>query len=138
MADLIWNKNFETGIEIIDEQHQELFRKIDSITLAIYEGQGKKHVRELIDFLDVYISNHFETEEKLLYDNYYTDISKHINFHKEFIKVFKDYNNDFLKNGPDNYLAIRMEKEIRAWWENHILKIDKLYVPFIKSADPVF
>ncbi len=133
MADLIWDKSYETGIELIDEQHKELFCKIDEITLAIYEGKGKTKVRELIKFLDDYITKHFEIEEKMLFDNLYPEISKHINNHKEFINVFKEFTSDFIKKGPDNYLAIRMEKEIRFWWENHILKIDKLYVPYIKK-----
>jgi hemerythrin len=133
MAEFEWNSSFETGINVIDEQHKELFSKIDGITLAIYEGQGKKKVGELIDFLDVYIANHFKTEEKLLYDNYYPDFAKHTVYHAEFTKSFKQYNEDFHKNGPDNYLAIRMEKDIRNWWENHILKTDMLYVPFIKD-----
>ena len=133
MADLIWDKSYETGIEVIDIQHQELFRKIDAVTLAIYEGKGKIMIRELIKFLDEYITNHFETEEKMLYDNLYPEISKHINYHKEFIRVFKEYTDDFVNKGPDNYLAIRMEKEIRFWWENHILKTDKMYVSYLKK-----
>lgn len=133
MADFEWNSSYETGIDIIDEQHQELFSKIDAISLAIYEGQGKKKVGELIDFMDAYIANHFKTEEKILYDNFYPDFTKHLSYHQEFTRSFKEYSGDFNKNGPDNYLAIRMEKEIRSWWENHILKIDMLYVPYIKD-----
>ena len=32
----VWKKEFELGIEIIDKQHQELFKRIDILLLAIY------------------------------------------------------------------------------------------------------
>ncbi len=128
----IWTENYCTGIEVIDNQHQELFRKFDKCSLAIYKGEGKSILREIISFIDIYVNDHFDDEERLMTINKYPDYYKHIEFHKNFRGIFNSFKKDFEQRGGDAYLALQLEKEIRNWWKNHILTIDMLYVPYIK------
>jgi hemerythrin len=137
MERLTWSDEFETGVEIIDQQHRALFRSIDGFTLAIYEGEGKGKLKQLMWFLDDYVNDHFDTEEKLLLQNDYPDINVHVNAHEQFTALFKEIKKEFLDRGGDSYLAIRLEKEIRNWWESHILKMDMKYVPYIQAVDGV-
>ena len=127
-----WSSEFETGIKIIDEQHNELFRIMDTFAIAIYGGEGKNKLSQLLIFLDNYIQVHFNTEEKLLALNNYSEYDEHIKMHGQFASIFNDYQKDVIQRGGDSYLAMRLEKEIRSWWENHILKTDVKYVPQIK------
>ncbi len=132
MERIIWVPEFETGIEIIDDQHNRLFRTMDNFAIAIYGGEGKTKLRQLLIFLDEYIHDHFNTEEKLLSLNNYPEYDEHIKKHKQFTSMFNDYREDFNQRGSDTYLAKRLEKEIRNWWENHILNIDMKYAPQIE------
>ncbi len=135
MERLTWSEEYETGIKIIDTQHRALFRSIDSFTLAVYDGEGRDKLKQLIWFLDDYVNEHFDTEEKLLLSNEYPEFNEHVRAHEQFTALFKDIKKDFQDRGGDTYLAIRLEKEIRNWWENHILIMDKKYVPYIRRID---
>jgi hemerythrin len=131
MEKLPWSEEYETGIKIIDKQHRALFRSLDGFTLAIYDGEGKEKLKQLMWFLDDYVNEHFDTEEKLMLSNNYPEYDVHVRAHEQFATLFKNIKKDFQDRGGDTYLAIRLEKEIRVWWENHILVMDKKYVPYI-------
>jgi len=126
-----WTSEYETGIDEIDRQHRDLFKKFDNFSIAIYNGEGKNQLKELMAFIDSYINNHFKEEEELLSLNNYPDIYKHLEYHKKFTSIFGIFKKEFEKRGGDTYMALQLEKEIRGWWKNHILTVDKLYVPYI-------
>jgi hemerythrin len=133
MERITWHPEYETGIKIIDEQHQELFRIMDKFAIAIYDGEGKNKLEQLLLFLDDYTHVHFKTEEELLALNNYEEYDEHIKTHRDFVSLFHDFQDEFDNRGGDSYLAMRLDKEIRNWWENHILKTDMQYVPYIEK-----
>ncbi|MCU0847565.1 MAG: hemerythrin family protein [Spirochaetes bacterium] len=128
-----WNENFETGIEKIDSQHRELFRKLDQLELDLYSGRAKLEIQKMIGFLEDYINTHFDDEEKIMLDAGVQEFGKHREQHKNFMQMLRDFKIEFEKKGADSYLAIRLDKELRSWWENHILKTDKLYISRVKK-----
>ena len=40
-----WNKNFETGIAVIDDQHRELVRLLNQLTDALVHDDPLEHTR---------------------------------------------------------------------------------------------
>jgi hemerythrin len=133
MTKFEWNTSFETGIRIIDEQHKELFKYLDELTLGVYQGRGKDQIRIMIDFLEKYTEEHFTTEESMFRRTGYAGISKHIEAHNIFRTNLKNFREDFRK-GRENYLAIHLEKNLKNWWETHILKTDMEYVPYLNGT----
>ncbi len=127
-----WDSRLETGIEEVDEQHKELFARIDSLELAIYNGRAASELIKLMEYLESYILEHFELEEKLMLDNTYPDFAAHSRQHNDFRTYCTGVLNTFKTKGTDSYLAIDIDKHMRKWWENHILKMDMAYIPFIK------
>lgn len=127
-----WNSRLETGIKEIDEQHKGLFEQIDRLELAIYKGSAIEELKSIIEYLNVYINEHLETEEKLLRDCNFLDFEKHFEQHEEFRSLVAELLNRY-KKGADSYLALDVDKQLRKWWENHILKMDMAYVPYIKK-----
>ncbi len=127
-----WNSRLETGIKEIDEQHKGLFQQIDSLEIAIYKGSASEELKNIIEYLNSYIIEHLEAEEKLLRESSYHDFENHFNQHEEFrilcAELLKRY-----KKGADNYLALDVDKQMRKWWENHILKMDMAAAEFIKK-----
>ena len=126
-----WTSDYETGIDVIDAQHRDLFKKFDNFCLAIYGGEGKTRLGELISFLDIYIQDHFEVEEALMSINNYPEYYKHIELHRKFSAIYNRFKKEFEKRGGDTYMALQLEREIRGWWKNHILSADMMYVPYI-------
>lgn len=131
-----WNSSLETGIELIDEQHHELFARIDQFELAIYNGTASHELKGIFEYLKSYIIEHLEAEEKILRDCNYPDFERHFEEHESFRKLFAEMSASYKEKGGDNYLAIDVDKQLRKWWENHILKMDMAYAPFVrKEAD---
>jgi hemerythrin len=132
MDDFQWDERFETGIEIIDKQHRELFKRIDNLALAVYEGKGKSELNKIIEYLETYINDHFTLEERLMYINDYPQYVDHLKKHQNFTVFFEGIAEEMDAKGTDSYLAIRVEKEVRDWWQTHVLQTDMEYVPYIK------
>ena len=128
-----WDPRLETGIKEIDEQHRELLRRFDRLELAVYNGIAKGELEKIIEYLHSYIIEHLEAEEKVLRNCSYPDLDRHIKQHDEFRALCTGLLIRYKEKGPDNYLALEVEKQVRKWWEDHILKMDMAYVPFIKK-----
>jgi hemerythrin len=133
MAAFKWDRRLETGIDLIDEQHRELFRRIDALELAIYKSRATTELVSLVNYLEEYVVEHFDAEERLLTDFFYPDFPKHLYEHNEFRKLYGAMKDECETRGPDSYLAIDVDRLIRKWWENHIMKSDMDFVPYVKK-----
>lgn len=133
MAVLKWDKRLETGIEIIDDQHRELFRRIDSLELSLYDGKPKVEVVMMIEYLETYVEEHFDSEEDLMVRVAYPELNRHRQEHDQFRGIYTKIRNEYDRKGSDSYLALDVDKEIRKWWESHILKSDMDFVPYVKE-----
>jgi hemerythrin len=134
MATFKWDRRLETGIRLIDEQHRELFKRIDALELAIYNTRATAELVDLIKYLEEYVIEHFDAEEVILTDFFYPDFPKHLFEHNEFRKLYNEMKEECRTRGPDAYLAIDVDKLIRKWWENHIMKSDMDFVPYVKKV----
>ena len=135
MNELKWDKRLETGIPVIDNQHKEIFKRIDKLELAILNGEEKKELIQLIQFLEQYAVEHFSAEERLLSDIHYPQFSNHCLEHKKFRIMCKELSLEHQNKGPDQYLAIQTDKKMREWWEHHILQSDMFFAPYFKKEN---
>jgi hemerythrin len=135
MAKFEWDSRLETGIGVIDEQHKELFKRIDQLELAIYQGKSRDELIKMMDFLDYYVEEHFNLEERVMKKNRYSDLAKHRLEHQDFRDTYEILKDEFKKKGTDSYLAIDVDKKIRNWWEHHVMEIDMAYVPVLKGKE---
>ena len=133
MSSLKWDKRLETGISKIDDQHREIFKRIDDLELAILNCKEKAELVRVIEFLEWYVVEHFDAEEKIMMDLHYPEFSKHYEAHKQFRSMCKELARECMNKGVDQYLALETEKELRKWWENHILRSDMSFVPYVKK-----
>lgn len=132
MPILEWNKSLETGIEIIDAQHEELFRRIDKLELAMYNGRAVTELRNLLEYLESYVIEHFHDEEELMLRINYPDYTSHTKEHNDFRNMINGLLAVSKGKGIDSYLAIDVDKQMRKWLEHHIMKVDMEIVPYIK------
>ena len=63
MSVLVWNPEWETGIRNVDDQHRELFRKIEQLMAAVHGDQVEALVPATMAFLAQYVDQHFRDEE---------------------------------------------------------------------------
>ncbi len=130
-----WNKAFETGIEEIDRQHQELFRIGSELYRNLEAEPGRvlgDHILDCLESLAMYAAFHFETEESL-FDRYgYTDCEAHIQEHREFIAHLEGF--DLEQADRDQNAAVRdLLSFISQWIFRHISKTDFRYTAHLKA-----
>lgn len=128
-----WTEDLETGVNEIDDQHREIFRRINGLLDACNHGKGKNEVDKVIRFLDDYVITHFGTEEKYMIDYEFPDYSSHKGQHSRFIKDFFDLKKQFETEGPGVHIVIMTNHMVVDWFLNHIRKIDKKLGEFLKT-----
>ena len=63
-----WNKNFETGLAVIDEQHQKLVQLINLLAAHLSNQSDQTTLNSVFDELADYAAYHFETEEAVWHE----------------------------------------------------------------------
>ena len=129
-----WRKDLETGIKWQDDQHRELFRRINSLLDSMSVGLGKEEVIKLYRFLDEYFVVHFETEEQAMHRYGYPDTLRHLEEHTRFIEEIKDLEKDAEGGGVTAGLVIKTQRRVVDWFINHICEVDKAFGAFLKNA----
>lgn len=131
MAIISWEKDYELGIRIIDEQHRGLVDLINKLHDAMRERRTKEVLSQIINEMQTYYQEHFSTEEKFFDEYNYPDAVEHKQEHAE----FKTKVNEFAADHDSGkvMLSIDIINYLRDWLIEHINGTDKLYAPFLKG-----
>src|SRR5690554_2343808 len=119
-----WSDTYATGIVIVDEQHQGLFRAVDQLLNACSEGKGKQEVDKIMEFLSEYVIKHFSTEEELQQRYDYPGFQRHKKLHDDFISAFGDLKRRFEAEGPTLSFVTNINKTVVEWLIKHIGQVD--------------
>lgn len=123
----LWREKYRIGNEKIDEQHKELFRRVEqllTITLTGNEAENKKECLEILDFLISYTVYHFESEEALQKEMGYVSYLEHVRIHEEFKKTIFDYKERVEKNFSKETLK-HLTGTLMTWLTVHVCDCDK-------------
>ncbi len=87
MAVIDWKKVYETGIVALDEEHKGgLVLEINRLYEAVRDKRGEKITAEILNMLEVYTSEHFQHEERLMGGEYhYPELGEHKAKHQQMI-----------------------------------------------------
>jgi hemerythrin len=136
---LEWTPDLSVGIEEIDSQHRELFRRINNLDSALRTGKAKAEIIRLIEFLDEYVVDHFGAEEKYMIDYNYAGYDRHKANHAWFINEFSGIREKFDAGEPPVTLIGLCNNLLITWFSNHIRTVDMALGGFLKSkARPSF
>lgn len=118
---------YRTGVEIIDEEHEELFRIIkranDLITEELLHDKYDE-IMSVLDELRNYTVQHFADEEEYMASINYEGLNIQKKTHEMFVDKLNDINLDDLDDNQQQYL-IELVDFLLMWLVNHILKMDK-------------
>ena len=118
---------YRTGIEIVDEEHQELFRIIkranDLITEELLHDKYDEIMGVLAELRN-YTVQHFADEEEYMASINYEGLDIQKKTHEMFVDKLNDINLDDMDDNQQQYL-IELVDFLLMWLVNHILKMDK-------------
>lgn len=127
-----WSQSFALGIASIDDQHKKLFQLIDQLHDHMMKGAGQQVLPTIFDELINYVKVHFGYEETLFKKHGYPEQANHKKEHESFASKVLEFKQKYL-SGDRNSVAVM--DFLNNWLKNHIMGIDKKYVPFFQSKD---
>jgi hemerythrin len=128
-----WSDDLTVGVTLIDEQHKELFKAVDDLSDAMWQGQGKEAVSKLVNFLADYVVEHFGAEERLMVKNEYPLYESHRALHVKFLQDFAEFRKKFEAGEVTSELVIKVLDGTCDWLRVHIKGTDKALGKFLQE-----
>jgi methyl-accepting chemotaxis protein len=120
-----WNpETMATGVDSVDEQHQELIEMVNNLDAACRRGEARERLKEMVDFLADYATRHFAHEEGLMDELQCPSRAKNKVAHKQFLIAFSKFLERFEKEGATTSLVLELKNIASSWLKNHICKVD--------------
>jgi hemerythrin len=114
----------ETGVAKIDEQHQELVKRLNTVITMGTKAVSKEETQKMIDFLGEYIIKHFNDEEALQRQCGYPQYEWHKEQHRTYVNDFKKLKEEFVANGPSAKFTVSLNSSLTNWIIKHIKTVD--------------
>ena len=122
-AILQWNDSFNTGIPLMDKQHQRLVELINQLFQCMKDGGDRMLLASVVDELVNYTVTHFRAEEDFMKKHNYSDFDEHKAIHQGFIENVTIYA-EKLKSG-ERLPPADIYNFLKDWLISHIEKQDR-------------
>jgi hemerythrin len=131
--EVAWNSRYNTGIQIIDEQHQELFRIVERLRGSIQTGAERAVVESLLEDLVACSERHFASEEAFMGRFGYPDLTQHVSEHASMLTSL----HELLAKLRESHqaMALMVLTFMEGWLKHHISDGDFGFVTFLKARN---
>ena len=121
----MWKESYRIGIDLIDRQHEELFRATDTLVRAIEANADKQTFRQTITFLKDYTVRHFHDEEAYQASIHYSGMEDHKKAHRKFTEIILDYERRLVESDFDIRIVKDLAGTLTAWLIYHVADADQ-------------
>jgi hemerythrin-like metal-binding protein len=126
-----WSEQYEIDIPSVDRQHKHLVEIINRVQQAVLARRGKVVLGKALEELIGYTQAHFAAEEKVLDSCGFPDFLAHHGEHERLAFALMVFHQKITSSElPPSIDVIAFLKD---WLGQHILNVDKKYVPFLKG-----
>ncbi len=126
---MIWKDKYELGVRIVDEQHKELFKRVDEfMNILRYTASWEEkiqRVNETLEFMKVYVVEHFRDEEEYQLKIGYPDYEKHKKIHTDMVNYVLEFTQEYERSGNSEQLMQQFAGKLLAWLINHVAAEDQ-------------
>lgn len=129
-----WSDDYLIGFAIIDDDHRELFRIINTLDekLRGATNVAERDISAELDYFARYVKEHFDREEVVMRDHDYPETQHHLLQHANIRRAIFALRKIYFEE-PDLIDPDRVTNFLAGWLKNHILREDFEYKPFLKS-----
>ncbi len=120
---LQWTQALSVGVDEIDDQHRELFRRAARLLEGLRQGEPEE-IGELIDFLYEYAVTHFGAEEEFMRQARYPGYLRHKAEHDRFISDLLALAGEHERKGAGAFMALRVNHWLVQWLKEHVSGTD--------------
>ena len=128
-----WTEDLAIGVKVIDDQHKEIFRRVNGLLEACKAGKGRQAVGGMLDFLEDYVVEHFAAEENIQVHYDYPEYPAHKAMHVMFIRDVEKLKARLRDEGPTLMTVVETDRVVVDWLVKHIKKVDKELGNFLKT-----
>lgn len=137
MALLSWSTQYSIGNDLIDTEHEELFRLVNAFHDNWQEKRSQQSIAALLSQLIAYAEMHFQHEETIMHDAEYPKLAEHQKIHEAMVETI--FNLRQLFEEQHSHLETNTMKFVKTWLLEHIIQNDYLFRDFLarrkKPAD---
>ena len=129
-----WNENFETGIDLIDEQHKQLINILNRLAEHLAYRSNEIILNNVFNELADYADYHFKTEEQIWKNSLKDDdwLTNHEHTHQSFISEVIALKEE---TKPLDDVIQNVVSFLSKWLAYHILESDKRMSIVVKAID---
>ena len=137
---MLWKDKYELGVPVIDEQHKELFRRVESF-LQVLRSETKwdekvQKVNETLEFMKGYVVEHFRDEEEYQLSIGYPGYEAHKQIHIGMVNYVLEFSKQYEQSNNDEQLLQQFGGKLLAWLINHVAAEDQSIADYaIKKGD---
>lgn len=125
---MYWVPEYNTGIDVIDDQHRRILDFINEID-EISSTTDRERVKQILNNIIDYTQSHFTFEESLQEEAGYKYRVPHKRVHDLFIKRIESYRDRFAEG---HSIENELHEVLSKWLINHIQHDDADYVGAVK------
>lgn len=138
---MFWKDKYEVGVELIDSQHKELFKRVEDFIKVIRStslGEEKaQKVIETLEFMKEYVVEHFRDEEEYQIKIGYPDYEKHKQIHDGMVSFVLEVSEEYEKNGYNNALIQKFAGRLLTWLINHVAAEDQKIADYAAKKERI-
>lgn len=126
---MLWKEKYELGVPLIDEQHKELFKRVESFMQVLrmassWEDKVEK-VNETLNFMNTYVVEHFRDEEAFQQEIGYPGEKEHKKVHADMVNYVIAVTEEYKNSGYNEQLIQKFAGKLMAWLINHVASEDQ-------------
>jgi hemerythrin len=129
-----WTSGLAVHVPVIDDQHKELYCRMNDLCNAIMHGKGRDEVGSFVRYLSDYTTFHFKDEENLMrehaYPGYDVQRAAHRLFRERVQKMATQADSEAIASD----LVVTVVNEMKDWFSHHIRTLDKRLGEFLQAA----
>jgi hemerythrin len=129
---LEWTAALAVGLEEIDAQHKELFRRAGQLLDGLRQGDAAQIV-PLVQFLHRYAVVHFGAEEDTMRAEGYAGYHRHKAEHDRFIADLLSLSAELDERGPGAFLSVKASAWLSDWLQAHVAGTDAEMARFLRG-----
>ena len=125
---VLWNEQFKTGSDTIDQQHRTLINNINHLESLLTDANLTPVQCEfligLVDFLELYAKTHFDFEERCMRHYRCPVHEKNKKAHEQFLSFFAEFKQRYKALGLTQDILRSLHQLLSSWIHEHILQVD--------------
>jgi hemerythrin len=131
---MLWKDKYELGVPMIDAQHKELFRRVETFLKVLrskdYWNEKIPKINETLEFMKRYVVEHFRDEEEYQRSINYPGYEVHKQIHNGMVNYVQKVSEQFEQSSNNEDLMQQFGGRLMAWLINHVAAEDQRIADF--------